>query len=136
MNNSYSYLQEHNVKPSMQRLLIMKYLLTHKTHPTADDIYNELSKRMPTLSKTTVYNTLKLLAESKACLALTLDEKNIHYDGDTTLHGHFLCKECMTIIDIPINEISLNREESSDYTVDSMEISFYGRCSACQKNRM
>lgn len=136
MNNSYNYLLEHNVKPSMQRMSIMKYLLTHKNHPTADDIYNELSKRMPTLSKTTVYNTLKLLAESKACLALTLDEKNIHYDGDTSLHGHFMCKDCMKIIDIPLNEISLNIMESPEFIVDSMEISFYGYCTNCQKKRI
>lgn len=136
MTNSYSYLLEHNVKPSLQRMAIIKYLLTHKNHPTADDMYNELSKGMPTLSRTTVYNTLKILSENKACLTLTLDEKNVHYDGDTSLHAHFLCKDCMKIIDIPLNEASLSGCESSDFVVDSIEVSYYGYCSKCQKKRI
>jgi len=117
-------------------MAIMKYLLTHKNHPTADDIFNDLSKSMPTLSRTTVYNTLKILSENRACLTLTLDEKNVHYDGDTSLHAHFLCKDCMKIIDIPLNEVSLSGCESSDFVVDSIEVSYYGYCSKCQKKRI
>ena len=43
----------------MQRIAIMEYLMEHRTHPSADEIYTALSPSMPTLSKTTVYNTLK-----------------------------------------------------------------------------
>ena len=45
----------------MQRIAIMEYLMEHPIHPSADDIYTALSPSMPTLSKTTVYNTLKLV---------------------------------------------------------------------------
>ena len=54
------YLEEHDVKPSVQRIAVMDYLMTHRTHPTVDEIYHALEKQIPTLSKTTVYNTLKL----------------------------------------------------------------------------
>lgn len=59
-------LIEHNIRPSVQRVAIMQYLLDHRTHPTADDIYTELVKTMPTLSRTTVYNTLQLLVTNQA----------------------------------------------------------------------
>ncbi len=117
-------------------MAVMKYLMTHKNHPTADDMFNELSKEMPTLSKTTVYNTLKILSENGACLSLTLDEKNVHYDGDTSMHAHFLCKDCMKIIDIPLSDSSLSISDSSDFTVDSIEVSYYGYCKSCQKKRI
>ena len=59
-------LQNHNIKPSVQRIAIMNYLIEHRTHPTVDEIYTALSPSIPTLSKTTVYNTLKLLSEQGA----------------------------------------------------------------------
>ena len=37
---SYNRLLEHNIKPSMQRIAIMNYLMEHKTHPSADEIYD------------------------------------------------------------------------------------------------
>ena len=66
MNNTIQYLLSHNVKPSAQRIAIMKYLLEHRAHPTVDRIYTELLPAMPTLSRTTVYNTLRVLAENNA----------------------------------------------------------------------
>ena len=82
-------LQNHNIKPSVQRIAIMNYLIEHRTHPTVDEIYTALSPSIPTLSKTTVYNTLKLLSEQGAAQTLTIDERNTCYDADTSPHGHF-----------------------------------------------
>ena len=87
-------LQSHSIKPSVQRMSIMRYLMEHLTHPTVDEIYTSLSPEMPTLSKTTVYNTLKLLSDHGAIQTLTIDERNTCYDADTTPHAHFLCKRC------------------------------------------
>lgn len=72
---SYDYLISYNIKPSVQRIAIMDYLLAHKTHPSIDEIYLALCKDIPTLSKTTVYNTLKLFVEHGAALMLTIDER-------------------------------------------------------------
>ena len=94
-------LQGHNIKPSVQRIAIMKYLMEHRTHPTVDEIYTALSPTIPTLSKTTVYNTLKILSEQGAAQTLTIDERNTCYDADTTPHSHFLCKRCGRIYDLP-----------------------------------
>ena len=55
---TYDYLLKHGIKPSIQRLAVMGYLLEHRTHPAVDEIYNALKAEVPTLSKTTVYNTL------------------------------------------------------------------------------
>ena len=96
-------LQNHNIKPSVQRIAIMTYLMEHRTHPTVDEIYTALAPSIPTLSKTTVYNTLKLLSEQGAAQTLTIDERNTCYDADTTPHAHFLCKHCGKIYDLECN---------------------------------
>ena len=90
--NVYEYLLSYNIKPSVQRIAIMDYLLKHHTHPCIDEIYLALCKDIPTLSKTTVYNTLKLFIEHGAARMLTIDERNACFDGDTSMHAHFQCK--------------------------------------------
>ena len=81
MDTAKQYLIENGIKPSVQRLAIMMYLLEHRTHPTVDEIFNDLSKSIPTLSKTTVYNTLKIFAEKGAILSLKIEEKMVRFDG-------------------------------------------------------
>ena len=78
MNNAFETLSRYNIKPSPQRMAIMTYLLEHKTHPTIEEIYKSLSPDMPTLSKTTIYNTLKLFVENGAASMLTINEKTTH----------------------------------------------------------
>ena len=109
----YERLLEHNIKPSMQRIAIMEYLMNHPIHPSADDIYTALSPSMPTLSKTTVYNTLKLFSEQGAALMLTIDEKNTNFDADTSVHSHFLCRRCGHILIVITVDLHMSMEKNS-----------------------
>lgn len=126
-------LQEHAVKPSVQRIAVMEYLLTHQTHPTVDIIYNALIGKMPTLSRATVYNTLKLLTEKGAVRQLTINDQHTHYDGDTCRHAHFLCHQCGKVFDVPLHGAPV--EESADipegFKVETSELYFRGICPAC-----
>lgn len=105
----YERLLEHNIKPSMQRIAIMEYLMNHPIHPSADDIYTALSPSMPTLSKTTVYNTLRLFSEQGAALMLTIDEKNTNFDAGYFCSLSFLMQVLRTYLRL---KISGSREES------------------------
>lgn len=130
----YDNLIKHEVKPSVQRMAIMDYMMTHFTHPSVDEIYNALSPKFPTLSRTTVYNTLKLFVEHGAVRMLTIDEHNACFDGDMSLHAHFLCKKCGKIYDVPLQ----NHEEMlMGATVEGNEIMevhqyFKGVCRDCK----
>lgn len=124
------YLTEHGVKPSVQRIAIMDYLLTHKTHPTADEIFQDLRESIPTLSKTTVYNTVKILAEQQAILALNTGEANVRYDGDISDHAHFFCTECETLHDMKI----LTKPQvwsMRNHRIVTTQIYAYGVCEEC-----
>lgn len=134
INEVHNHLLIHDIKPSMQRVLIMQYLLENKTHPTIEQIYNDLHPSLPTLSKTTVYNTLKLFYEKNAVLALTIDEKNVRYDGDVSSHAHFKCKKCDGICDIPIEEslIAPLAPTSDDYKIEETQVYFLGICKKCK----
>lgn len=129
-------LQNYSIKPSVQRIAIMGYLMEHHTHPTVDEIYTALSPSIPTLSKTTVYNTLRLLSEQGAVQTLTIDERNTCYDADTSTHAHFLCKHCGKIYDLS-NDNTIKKVEGMDMDGhDVQEIHYYykGICKDCIEN--
>ena len=81
-----------------QRLKILEYLKCVKTHPTAEQVYNDLRKDMPAISLATVYRNLHLLAEQKEVLRLEINNE-YHFDGDSCRHQHCVCKKCGKIID-------------------------------------
>lgn len=134
--NAYDKLLKYNIKPSVQRIAIMDYLLTHRTHPSADVVYTDLSGSMPTLSKTTVHNTLRLLAEQGAALMLTIDENNVCFDGDTSPHSHFLCKACGKIYDLPMPPTVKNvmQMEADGHIISEMHYYYKGICKNCLSN--
>lgn len=131
--DAYSTLLSFNIKPSVQRIAIINYLLTHRTHPSADEVFTNLSETIPTLSKTTVYNTLELLSEHGAALMLTIDENKVCFDGDTSPHAHFLCRKCGKIYDLSIaSSIKKFMDMSSDgHTVDEVHYYYKGTCKKC-----
>lgn len=128
-------LNDHGVKPSVQRLAVMDYLLQHRTHPTVEEIHQALVADIPTLSKATVYNTLRLLVDKGAVLQLTIDERQTCYDGDTSPHGHFLCRHCGRIYDIPLKRQNLIRvaELPEGFEPDTVSLYIRGRCAECKE---
>jgi Fe2+/Zn2+ uptake regulation proteins len=134
--DAYNRLIEFNIKPSVQRIAIMNYLLTHRTHPSADEVYSNLSKSMPTLSKTTVYSTLKLLAENGAALMLTIDESNLSFDGDTSPHAHFLCRKCAKIYDLPMPSSvkEVMQMDAAGHMITEIHYYYKGICKDCLNN--
>jgi len=113
----------------------MEYLLSHRTHPTIEEIFLALSPSMPTLSKTTVYNTLNLFLENKVVQQLVIDEKNARFDVDTSSHAHFICRDCGKVYDIfNLSPALFEIPKNSGFNIQSVEISYTGICNECKGN--
>ena len=132
---TYDYLLSFGVKPSVQRMAIMDYLLNHRTHPSIDEIYMALCDDIPTLSKTTVYNTLKLFVEHGAAQMLTIDEKYVCYDADLSLHAHFLCKKCNKIFDFPApaEDMQVAQMKDKGFQLEDVHYYYRGICPQCKQ---
>lgn len=125
-------LNQFGIKPSIQRIAILKYLLEHRTHPAIDEIYEALSKKMITLSKTTIYNTLQLLESKGAILSILIDDKMVHYDGYPEPHAHFMCNNCRKIFDIEQKfEYPTNNTTLKKFKVSEVQIYYKGICNLC-----
>lgn len=135
MNNTVSdvgnYLKEHGVKPSYQRMKIFQYLLENRCHPTVDTIYKALCTEIPTLSKTTVYNTLNLFMEKNLVNVVVIEENETRYDVDTTIHGHFKCEKCGCIHDIDLNLKDISSDKLGGFQIKEHHHYFKGICKDC-----
>lgn len=128
---SAQILMEYGIRPSLTRVMIYDYLKNHRTHPTADEIYKELSPNAPTLSKTTVYNTVKLLSSEGVIKTITIEEGQARFDAYIENHGHFICRNCGSVYDFETDfpEISL----PDGFTKSVTEIYCTGICKSCNK---
>jgi Fur family peroxide stress response transcriptional regulator len=127
------YLKEHDIKPSTIRIKVLDYLLNNRIHPTVDDIYTNLLNDVPTLSKTSIYNTLDLFLEKGLVNVVALNEKELRYDIDTDYHGHFKCEKCGKVYDFPITAKILNIDALEGFTINDKNIHLYGICKKCNK---
>ncbi len=117
------------VRPSVTRLEILNYLENTKSHPTVEDIYGSLYEKIPTLSKTTVYNTLSLFEKSKLIKTLTIEEGRTRFDAKTESHAHFICSACGSVTDLEgdVHEV----EVPNGYILEKTELFAYGVCGHC-----
>lgn len=133
IKSAHEYLIQYGIKPSVQRIAIMDFLIRHRIHPTVEDIYNALVLSIPTLSKTTVYNTLKLFVEQGALLSLVIDEKNVRFDIDISNHAHFHCLGCGQVYDVVVENINgIDTKTIDGFTVTEMHLYYKGYCKECR----
>src|SRR5690554_2936685 len=111
------YLKKHDIRPSNIRIKILKFLLKNRIHPTVEDIYKSLIEEIPTLSKTSVYNTLNLFLEKGIVVGIALDQKELRYDINTNFHGHFKCNKCGIIYDFPIMISFPNKDQLEGFEI-------------------
>ncbi len=121
-------LKNNDIKPSLQRIQIFQYLLNATNHPSVDEIYSDLHKTIPTLSKTTVYNTLKIFIEKKLVNEI-LEEKENRYDAIQEPHGHFKCINCENIYDF---EYDYKIEQLKEFDIESIQFYIKGKCKNCK----
>ncbi len=125
-------LSQKGIQPSIQRARILEFLWNERIHPTADDIFEHLHPEIPTLSRTTVYNTVKLFAEHNMLQPLVIEEKEIRYDIDMSLHGHFKCETCGKIFDFSADNTGYaGVPELNGFLIKERHIYFKGLCSSC-----
>lgn len=133
-------LRQKGIKPGFkrtpQRLAILEHLDGNRLHPSAEDIFRSVSKKNPSMSFATVYNTLNTLVEAGAVRELTIDPERKRYDPDTSPHHHLICLRCHKVVDIPASiPVEIPQGMEQEFTVTGSHIEFYGECASCRKKQ-
>jgi Fe2+ or Zn2+ uptake regulation protein len=104
-------------------------------HPTAEQVYTRVRRRIPSVSLGTVYRNLQKLAAQQRLRVLHLGDRVARYDVMLAPHDHFVCERCATVTDIvqkrraPADCSHLQR---AGFSVRAQDLTFYGICPHCR----
>jgi Fur family peroxide stress response transcriptional regulator len=105
------------------------------SHPTADQVYDKVRKRLPNMSLGTVYRNLqKLVADEK--LQILMLGRSQRFDPLVKRHQHFICEQCGRVFDVLVDredEIRPARLPHAGFKVSSHQLAFYGACKHCSR---
>ncbi len=119
-----------------QRKVILDELQGTRTHPSANEVYQRVRKRLPNISLATVYRNLEVLSKSGMISKLELAGTRKRFDGFTEKHYHVRCIECDRVDDLPLDPIPTIDESVGalvDYEILSHRLEFIGVCPRCRR---
>ena len=118
-----------------QRLEIMEFINNNYTHPTVEEIYDNVRRKVTRISKATVYQNLKVLVEEGIIREVNIKGVS-RFEPNIEAHHHLICKTCSTIMDFDskeLTEYSLRlAEKVEDMKIESTNTNFYGICKKCR----
>ncbi len=126
--------REHGRKVTPQRERIFQILQGNESHPTAESVYAELVREMPTVSLKTVYQTLHELGDMGEISSLDLGTGSVRFDPNQAEHHHLVCTRCHIIRDLylDISEVRIPIEQLGGFEAGVAEITFRGLCADCR----
>ncbi|HID03736.1 MAG TPA: transcriptional repressor [Desulfobacterales bacterium] len=121
-----------------QRQIILEELEKVTSHPTANEVYDMVRKRLPRIGLGTVYRNLELMAETGIILKLEVGGTQKRFDATTHPHYHIRCISCGKVEDMEIpvmTDIEKAATEISNYQVLGHHIEFSGVCGTCSDSK-
>jgi Fur family transcriptional regulator, peroxide stress response regulator len=128
-------LARKNIRGSYQRIKVLEYLLANRCHPTVDQIFNALHDEIPSLSKTTIYNSLSVFQKANLIRELSIDDTEARYDVMLENHGHFKCESCGTIFNFAVKIDLLSPQDLNNFQIRDRNVYFRGICPGCLSNQ-
>jgi Fe2+ or Zn2+ uptake regulation protein len=123
-----------NLRMTRQREVILEELRKVNSHPSADEVYEMVRKRLPRISLGTVYRNLEILSESGEIQKLEPGCTLKRFDGNPSEHSHIRCIRCDRIADVPMvsgPEIDLEQVDATDFEIIGHRLEFLGICPQC-----
>lgn len=121
-------------RETRQREVILNVLRRTDSHPTADQLYDEVRKVIPNISKGTVYRNLKVLREAGLASELNLSGTVSRFEARLDEHYHFRCENCGGVFDIdePVDrELNCRVAERTGLHISHHQLEFRGICPEC-----
>jgi Fur family transcriptional regulator, peroxide stress response regulator len=121
-----------------QRLAVFEYLNQTKTHPTAEEVFLAVKRKLSRISLATVYKNLEALVACGAISKLSYGDAAARYDVRTDHHYHTRCLGCSEVLDIEPTtaaaEIFRQTGLPSNFTITDYRLEILGFCAQCQQH--
>lgn len=127
-------LKNQSLRMTRQRQVILEELRKVHTHPSADELYEKVKKRLPRISLGTVYRNLEILTRLSEIQHIEIGGGMKRFDGRTDNHYHIRCLRCNRIDDVdlaPLKQIEAALAGFTDYQVAGHRLELFGLCRKC-----
>ena len=130
------HLKLRGLNRSSRRDLVVGTFFASNKHLSVDDLYNLVRRKSPSIGRTTVYRTLKLLERAGLAQALVLKgETRFERELNRRHHDHFICSGCGAIIEFSSDEIETLQDEEAakiGFRIEGHKHQVFGKCAKCQ----
>ncbi|MFP4356785.1 MAG: Fur family transcriptional regulator [Phycisphaerae bacterium] len=126
--------REKGLKVTHQRMEIFRELAGSDEHPDAEAVYQTVSRRVPAISRDTVYRNLARLEEYGLIRRAEALSGSTRYDANTDQHHHFICTACGAIKDFRspvLDQLPISEFVESLGVLHSAQLQVRGVCSDC-----
>ena len=123
-------------RKTIQRVAILETVRRLKSHPTADEVFAEVSLEHPMISRGTVYRNLKQLAENGDLYSIEIPGCANCYDHRCFDHYHARCINCCKVFDVDmdyVSDLEKRIKNPSDFAFTGYDLIFKGYCHECQE---
>ena len=130
--------KSNNYRMTRQREVILEEIRRAKVHPSADEVYDMVRKRLPRISLGTVYRNLEILSELGEIQKLELGGDLKRFDWNPIQHYHIRCMSCGSVDDAPIAPLNTIEDDlygATVYTIIGHRLVFEGLCPECTKKQ-
>ncbi|HVZ24383.1 MAG TPA: Fur family transcriptional regulator [Vicinamibacterales bacterium] len=122
-----------------QRDVLLHALAETKGHPTADDLFKTVRRRLPTVSHATVYRNVHELVDAGLIGTLERSGAAVQFEMNPEHHHHFLCGRCGQVWDVYLDQVAVKvntrRSPLSGFQIDRRDVQMHGVCARCRSRR-
>src|ERR671938_1130496 len=118
-----------------QRAAVHDYLSGVDHHPTAEEVFLNVKRKLPRISLATVYKNLEALVACAAISKLTYGDGSARYDIRTDHHYHTRCLRCGRIWDLEAAQGTTALKQikpQPGFTVADYRLELLGYCQNCK----
>ncbi len=127
-------LDASGLRCTAQRHAVMAFLMEHKGHPTAAEIFKAVNRVDPRSSRATTYNNLRDLVKAGLVREVAVEGRAGRFDLEGTRHHHFICDRCGSVEDVDWYDVPKPASRSlGKRIVRECQLIFRGLCTKCAR---
>jgi Fur family transcriptional regulator, peroxide stress response regulator len=127
---------QHGLAVTHQRQIIYEVLRDIPGHPSPEEVYMRVRKKIPAISLATVYKNINLFLESGLFREVSLHYGSLRVETNSHPHHHLVCTSCRSIFDIEEHDLGALQVPSKlagGFLVTRLAVDVIGLCPACQQ---
>ncbi len=138
LEDALEIVRQHGGRVTASRRILLRTLFSSSGHRTAEELAAEVQAEAPDIHLSTIYRNLEELERLGVVVHSHFGHGPATYHLAKSVHGHFVCEECGTLIEVPqsmFSELAVDAASEFGFTIDPHHFAMLGRCADCDQAR-